>query len=316
MFDLKNMNNNLIEIFLKNFKLLAIIGLIAAVVSVVFSGPTFIDPKFQSQAVVYPSNLGEYSEESPIEQMMQWFESRTIKENVIKELGLAEHYDIDTKNDSLGHYWLLLEYGENVSIQETKYESAEITVTDTEPEMAFKIVNSVIGNLNKVIREEHRKRSLEELKPVEIEFNNVKQELDSIGTELKKMRTEFEIINYSVQSENISKGYLKTFDGANSTSVNMQEILKLKKNIEEKGGDFIQAEKRFYQLIDSYNYWDNELKKASRNVNREMTYTNIVTQPYISYKKVSPVRWLIVVVSTFGAVFFAFVVLLFKQKVK
>ncbi len=239
MFDLKNMNNNLIEIFVKNFKLLAIVGLIAAVLSVVFSGPTFIDPKFQSQAVVYPSNLEEYSEESPIEQMMQWFESRTIKENVIKELGLAEHYDIDTKNDSLGHYWLLLEYGENVSIQETKYESAEITVTDIEPEMAYKIVNGVIDNLNKVIREEHRKRSLEDLKPVEIEFNNVKNELDSIATELKKMRTEYEIINYGSQSENIVKGYLKTFDGANSTSVNMQEILKLKKNIEEKGGDFI-----------------------------------------------------------------------------
>lgn len=316
MFDLKNMNNNLIEILLKNLKVLAFVGVLAAVLSVVFSSPSFIDPKFQSRAVVYPSNLGEYSEESPIEQMMQWFESRQIKENVIKELGLAEHYEIDTKTDSLGHYYLLLEYDENVSINETKYESAEITVTDTKPEMAYKIVNKIIENLNLVIRAEHRKRSLEELKPVEIEFKNVSMTLDSIGKELKKMRTEYELINYSVQSENISKGYLKTFDGANSTSVNTQEILKLKKNIEEKGGDFIHAEKRFYQLLDSYNYWENEYKKGLRNVNREMTYTNMVTQPFISYKKVYPVRWLIVVVSTFSAVFFAFVVLLFLNRKK
>jgi len=316
MFDLKNMNNNLIEIVLKNFKLLAIVGVVAGILSIVFSSPTFIDPKFQSQAVVYPSNLGEYSEESPIEQMMQWFESRTIKENVIKELGLAEHYDIDTKEDSLGHYYLLLEYDENVSVRETKYESAEITVTDIEPEMAYKIVNSIVDNLNEVIREEHRKRSEEDLKPIEIEFNVVKKELDSVANELKRLRTDYNIINYSAQSDHVVRGFLKTFDGANTTSVNTQEILKLKKNIEERGGDFIQAEKKFYHLISSYDYWDNELRKAKRSVNREMTYTNMVTKPFISYKKVYPVRWLIVVVSTFSAVFFAFLVLLFSKKVK
>ena len=51
----------------------------------------------------------------------------------------------------------------------------------------------------------------------------------------------------------------------------------------------------------SYDYWDNEYKKALRSVSRDMTYTNVVTQPYISYKKVYPVRWLIVVASTIAA---------------
>lgn len=315
MSDLANMNSNLFQIALKNKKTLLIVGIAAAILSVVFSSPTFIKPKFQSQAIVYPSNLGEYSEESPIEQMMQWFESRTIKENLIKEFNLAEHYDINPA-DKLADYYLLLEYDENVVISETKYESAQILVTDTDPELAFKMVNSIIDNLNKVIREEHRKRALEELKPIENEFNNVKKELDSVANELKKMRTDFNIINYGAQSENIVKGFLKTFDGANSTAVNTPEILKLKKNIEEKGGDFINNEKRFYFLIESFNYWDNELKKAIRSVNRVMTYTNIVTKPVISYKKVYPIRWLIVSLATFGAVFFAFVIILFQQKIK
>ena len=315
MSDLANMNSNLFQIALKNKKILIIVGLVAAVLSVVFSSATFIKPKFKSQAIVYPSNLGEYSEESPIEQMMQWFESRTIKENVIKEFNLAEHYDIKPE-DKLADYYLMLEYDDNVKISETKYESAEIVVTDTDPELAFKMVNSIIDNLNKVIRAEHKKRALEEFLTAEIQFSQIKHNLDSVSGELKKIRKDYHIINYASQSEEVMRGYLRTFDGASKTSSNYDEIVKLKDNIEEKGGDFITLEQRVYHLLDAYKFWENEYIKANRSLNRVMTYTNTVTKPVVSYKKVYPIRWLIVAISTFGAVFFAFVVLLFQNKIK
>ncbi len=315
MSDLANMNSNLFQIALKNKKTLIIVGVVAAILSVVFSSATFIKPKFKSQAIVYPSNLGEYSEESPIEQMMQWFESRTIKENVIKEFNLAEHYDIKPE-DKLADYYLMLEYDDNVKISETKYESAEIVVTDTDPELAFKMVNSIIENLNKVIREEHKKRALEDLITVETQFNRIKHDLDSVSGELKKIRKEYHIINYSTQSEQVMRGYLRTFDGASKTSSNYDEIVKLMNNIEEKGGDFINLEQRVYHILEAYKYWESEFIKADKTYRRVMTYTNTVTKPVVSYKKVYPIRWLIVAISTFGAVFFAFVVLLFQNKIK
>lgn len=315
MSDLATMNSNFFQIALKNKKTLIIVGVVSAVLSVVFSSPTFIKPKFKSQAIVYPSNLGEYSEESPIEQMMQWFESRTIKESLIKEFNLAEHYDINPA-DKLADYYLLLEYDENVVISETKYESAQISVTDTDPELAFKMVNSIIDNLNKVIRTEHKKRALEEFKTVETQFDKIKIELDSVSKELKKIRTDFNIIDYATQAEEVTKGYLRTFDGASKTSSNYEEIIKLKKNIEEKGGDFITLDQRVYHLLDAYKFWENEFFKATSNINRVMTYTNLVSEPAISNKKVYPVRWLIVALATFGTVFFAFVIILFQQKIK
>lgn len=315
MSDLANMNSNLFQIALKNKKILIIVGLVAAVLSVIFSSATFIKPKFKSQAIVYPSNLGEYSEESPIEQMMQWFESRTIKENVIKEFNLAEHYDIKPE-DKLADYYLMLEYDDNVKISETKYESAEIVVTDTDPEIAYKMVNSIIENVNKVIRAEHKKRALEDLITVETQFNRIKSNLDSVSSELKKIRKEYHIINYSVQSEEVMRGYLRTFDGASKTSSNYDEIIKLMNNIEEKGGDFINLEQRVYHILDAYKYWESEFIKADKTYRRVMTYTNTVTKPVVSYKKVYPIRWLIVAISTFGAVFFAFVVILFQNKIK
>ena len=316
MSNLEDLNSNLLNIALKNKKTLIIVGFAAAVLSIVFSSATFIKPKFQSQAIVYPSNLGEYSEESPIEQMMQWFESRTLKENVIKEHDLATHYDINVEEDKLGEYYLFLEFDENVKISETKYESAQITVTDTDPEKAFNMVNSVIKNFNKVVREEHRKRAMEDFLTVENQFNRVKHDLDSVSSDLKKIRKDFNIINYSIQSEEVMKGYLRTFDGASKTSTNYEEIVKLKNNIEEKGGDFITLEQRVYHLLEAYKFWENEYIKADRNVNRIMTYTNLVSEPTISFKKVYPIRWLIVSFSTFGAVFFAFVVILFQGRIK
>jgi capsular polysaccharide biosynthesis protein len=316
MSNLEDLNSNLLQIALKNKKTLIIVGFAAAVLSIVFSSATFIKPKFQSQAIVYPSNLGEYSEESPIEQMMQWFESRSLKKNVIAEHDLAKHYDINVEEDKLGEYYLFLEFDENVKISETKYESAQITVTDTDPEKAYNMVNSVINNFNKVVREEHRKRAKEDLNTVEIQFNIVKKDLDSVSTELKKIRKDFNVINYGVQSEEVMKGYLRTFDGASKTSSNTEEILRLKKNLEEKGGDYIVLDQRVYQLLESYKYWEAEFIKANKTYTRDMTYTNLVSEPTISYKKVYPIRWLIVSISTFGAVFFAFVVILFQGRIQ
>jgi len=114
--DLKSMNTGLFKLVIKNYKLLAIVGVIAIVLSAVFSSPAFIAPKYKSTAIVYPSNLGEYSEESPIEQMMQWFDSRKIKDRVIEENDLAEHYEID-KEGELYSYYMLEEYNEILLLQ-------------------------------------------------------------------------------------------------------------------------------------------------------------------------------------------------------
>ena len=313
--DFKYGNDNLLSIAIDNFKLLLSVGIIAAILSVVFSSSIFIAPKYKSTAILYPSNLSEYSDESAIEQMMQWFDSEEIKNRVIKENDLYTHYDIDLE-DKLSSFYVLKDYNENISVSETKYESAEIEVLDTDPTKAYQIANSIINHFSGVIKEVHQNRAKEDLMIVDKEFEMVKMKLDSVSNKLKSLRTDYNIINYGSQSDHVSKGYLKTFDGANSSSVNIKEIYILKKNLEEKGGEFITLEKRFYHLIDTYNYWEKEYLNARRQLEREITYTNVVSDPQVPVKKVYPVRWIIVLVSTFGATAFAYVLLLFSTKLK
>ena len=70
--------SSIIDIVRQNFKLFLIVGVIATVLAVVFSGPSFMKPRFKSVAVVYPLNINLYSEESQTEQMLQMFEASAI----------------------------------------------------------------------------------------------------------------------------------------------------------------------------------------------------------------------------------------------
>ncbi len=315
MNEIKNMNSNLFAFSLKNIKTLIIVTIIAGIASIIFSSPTFIAPKFQSNAVVYPSNLGEYSEESPIEQMMQWFDSREIKDRVIKENNLAEHYDIDS-SDKLFSYYMIEEYNENISITETRYESAEINVLDTDPEKAFQIVNSIINNFNKVIRKVHKKRALEDLNTEKQNLALIKHEIDSVASTLQNLRDNYDLIDYSVQAEQVTRGYLKTIEGANKSNINVAEVLKLKENIEKKGVDFIKYNTNIYDLLKEFAKSHVEYSNALSSYKRVMTYTNVVSHPHVPVKKVYPIRWIIVLLSSFGSFFFTFVLLLFINRIK
>lgn len=271
MAELKNTNSHLFEIFKKNIKVFLIVGVVGIIVSAVFSSSTFIPPKFKSTAVVYPSNLKEYSDESSIEQMIQWFESVEIKNRVIDEKQLIEHYKLDT-NDKLFYYDLMTMYDENVSISETRYETALIKVVDENPEMAFEIVNSIITNFNEVVREVKLKRTNEQLKNIKYRFGLIVEQLDSLGY----------------------KNHLPF----------------------EEGESYITHGDRVTSLMEEYTAVSEDYHYLLAIINEDVTYTNLVVKPYISQKKVYPIRWLIVVFSTFFSVLFTFIIILLKQKIK
>jgi capsular polysaccharide biosynthesis protein len=315
MIDLKNMNSNLFNVIINNLKLLIVVGIIAAILSVFFSSAMFIAPKYKSTAIIYPSNLEEYSEESPIEQMMQWFESIEIKDRVIAENDLFTHYEIK-EDDKLSSHYMSEEYAENITVTETKYESAEISVLDTDPEKAAKIAVSMITNFNSVIRGVQKKRALEDLNSQKNRMRVIKHDIDSVSSELQKLRQDYGLIDYIAQSKEVTRGYLKTIEGSNKSNINIQEILKMKKNIEKKGGDFIIYNSTIYELLKEFSKIHEDYSFVLNDYERHITYTNIVSDPQVPVKKVYPVRWIIVLLSIFGSVAFSFILLLFSTQLK
>ena len=144
-------NKNLFE-FVWKWKWIYVITIIIAVIaSIVFSGPTFIKPKFKSVAIAYPSNLQEYSEESKTEQMLQVLQSEQLKLKLIDAFHLYSHYNIDTKY-KYAQTAIFGELNDNISISKTSYESVKIDVLDYYPDTAKMMVDSIISFYNQIVR--------------------------------------------------------------------------------------------------------------------------------------------------------------------
>lgn len=155
-------NINLFKIF-ANWKWhFFIIAIAAVVLAFIFSSPIFLKPRFKSTAILYPSNISPYSDESQTEQMLQWLNSQDIKDSVMRKFDLATHYKIDSSEKYFNSIMLSL-YDKNVRISKTQYESIEITVTDTDPVIARDMANAVMDFCNKKIRAIHRVKFAEVL---------------------------------------------------------------------------------------------------------------------------------------------------------
>ena len=116
-------NQNILEIIWKWKKHLIVVGILAIVVSVIFSSPMFIQPKFKSTARIYPSfNIYTFSDESESEQMLEFINSQDIKFRVIDAFNLSEVYKI-SKNDPMYQTFILAEFNDNVSFKKTEYET-------------------------------------------------------------------------------------------------------------------------------------------------------------------------------------------------
>ncbi|HEY4798179.1 MAG TPA: hypothetical protein VII99_03790, partial [Bacteroidia bacterium] len=53
-----------------------------------------------------------------------------------------------------------------------------------------------------------------------------------------------------------------------------------------------------------------KLNILQSDLRKKLTYTNVVLKPVPSYKKAYPIRWLIVTVSVFAALFFALILIM------
>jgi hypothetical protein len=296
-------SKNLVSLIVKWKYQLSMIAVAAILLSAFFSGPIFITPLFKSYAVMYPSNVSPYSTENETEQMIQILQSKDIRDSVIKKFDLPKHYGIDPKYE----YYIstmLWEWNQKVKINKTPYEAVTVEIYDKDPNIASAMVDAMIDFYNLKVRSLHREKFGE----VIINFREVwemkRKDLDSLKQRAEDLGTQYGILDFPNQTREVMRAYL-----GSGSQYNKKEAERLKKNLEEKGGEMMLLGELMKSESGTYSQYKLDFDRAVQNYKRNYTYVNLLNKPFPADKKAYPIRWIIVIISTISALLIAILVI-------
>ena len=279
------------------------VAVVAGILAAVFSSSIFIDPKYRSSAVLYPANIIPMGTETPTEQMLQVLESDEIMLTLSREFHLFNHYNIDSSK--AGTRTLLKEeFQDNVTFEKTKYESVIIEVLDTDPVQAKNMVDRIIHQFNQKEKTMQKEKSIELVTILKHQLTLKKAEMDSMDARLKELRVTHGILDFALQTEYATERYLEvaTAPGAEKYKKEVEPILAA---LKEHGGEYVALTEHLWRVRGMYNNLKESLEAAIKDVEKHLTYSNVVTYPEVADKKAYPVRWLILVVSVVASMLFA-----------
>lgn len=297
---------NILKLILKWKVQLAIVLGATLLLSVVFSGKYFIAPRFKSFAVLYPSNVAPYSDESETEQMLQIMQSASIRDAVTERFNLIGHYGIDTLNP-LWRSTLYYEYGRNVKITKTPYEAVMVEVYDTDPVLARDLINGIIDAYNAKIRWLHNQKFEEVASMYKRHIERKQVKIDSIENRMMKLGVDYGLVpGFDDQSREVMRGALRT---GGTGAVNTQEVARLRKSLEEKGGEVVFLVSLMQAEALVFSDYQKEYDIALMNLDRQFSYINVVTPADVPDKKATPVRWIIIAISLLSVLMMSILVI-------
>lgn len=302
-------NQRILNLIWKRKFHFVIVGIIAIILSAVFSGPAFIKPKFKSVARIYPTNIWTLSNESETEQMLEVVNSNDIKLKMFDAFDLDKVYKI-SKDDP--HYltYMLAIYDDNVSTSKTEYETVEIKVLDHDPQRASDMCDSIIHFYNLKVREMHRAKNYEMVEISKKGLNQKYHELDSIMVKLDTVHEDYGILDYKEQVPEVTRGYMNALATGRGAATDTKKIKDLYNSLVEEGTDELWLESRLNFIIGAIDSLTTQYELYLSEYQKNITYSHVVEYPFPADKKSYPVRWLIVAFSTVSAIFLALLVFL------
>lgn len=283
---------SLLKLVKKNFKLLAIIAIISAVAGTIFSGPTFIRPKFKSTLVVFPINIFPVSIESETEQSQQIFLASAIRDSVIEKFNLWEHWGIAKDGDKAA-YWMDLEYQTNISIARSQYESVVVKVMDFSPDTAKLIADEILVQYNNIAQGYYITKGQEYLNAANKTLEKRTAYIDSLQNRLQVLATEYGVLEYEMQTKELTKSYYELLrNGASKEKMN--EINLTLDNLKKYGGESLKISVLLQEYMLYYAESVDQRDLYYLETQSNFRFYNLIEAPKAAVKKSFPVRWVIV----------------------
>lgn len=302
---------NILSVLLKGKKWIVGITAIGAVVSIVTS--LLLTEKFESTAVIFPAknnsvsfiqnstsrdNILLFGEEEEAEQMLQVLESGEIRDRIIEKYELWRHYKV--KNDDKERkYKLKKAYAKHVSSSRNRNGAIEIKVLDVNPDTAALIANNIIELYDSVKNRMLKEKAYEAYKVMEYEYNQVKSHIQEMEGELSVLKSKGALNDESYAA--IADAYAKSVSSGRE-SKNLKAIM-------DSSDRYSSKAEALKERIEVENLRLSNMKEQfdqnRSNLNATLSHKFVSELAEVSDKKAYPIRWLIVVVSTFLSFIFA-----------
>lgn len=308
-------------------KLIIILTMSSAIIS---AGATYlITPKFKSKVVLFPtstnsiskalisensdnkSDILEIGQEEHGEQLLQILNSSKIRDEILKRFNLMKHYDIN-ENSKYKYTKLIKEYEQNISFKRTEFMAIEISVLDKDPQMAADIANTIsdlLDSTKNLIQKERAQKGFEIVKNT---YETLVKEIDLLSDSLRKIR-EKGVHDYETQSEMINQELAIQIGKGNEKGVS-----RLKNQLDtlaKYGGAYVTIRNLLSYKIGQLAGIKAKYEEARVDAQEYLPQKFVVDKAYKAEKKSTPVRWLIVVVSTLAAFLITIFSLIFYENV-
>ena len=305
-----------------------IVGMSAVIMSVIFSSSYFITPLFKSQVVLFPTSTNaisksllntaygakedilEFGEDQQVEQMLQILASNKIRDSIVLKYDLLNHYEIDN-HDSYKITKLYREYNSNIQFKKTKNSAVKIIVFDRDPQMAADIANDIAVLYDVVKNNMKRTRALKGYEIVKKEYLKLRFEIavkeDSL-TVLRKLG----VHDYESQAEMINRQMAMEIAKGNTSNIKrLENSLNI---LAEYGGPYVSLRDALEHDKKQLSEIKAKYEEAKVDAEQDLPQKFVVNTAYKAEKKEYPIRWLIVLITTFGALFLStLVIIVFEQ---
>ncbi|MFT6996558.1 MAG: hypothetical protein ACJAQ4_000299 [Cryomorphaceae bacterium] len=302
----------LIGVVKANLRLFLLVAVLSAIVGIVISLPVFMTPKYKSTAVVYPTNIELYADESETEQLLQFFEASSVRDSVIEKFGLYQVYDIEADAEN-SRYYLLEAYRNNVRVSKTKYESVLLEVISEDPQLAKDMADEIIRQVNVKYDYVINDRSERVAQSFQKQIVYQKTVLDSLESLISRISMENDVLDYGNQTRELVRGYVDALSRNGTAGVN-KDLAQLITNTQEKGSLLRMLQNLSYMGTQQHDYLSRKYLEQKVLAEGDLTYTDIIVEPEMADKKFWPVRWMVMVITMISALLFTLVMVLLIKR--
>jgi len=319
---------NVLYFIYKWRKPLIIVGIATFIVSCIVA--LTIKEKYKSTVILFPATTNsiskalltennvkqedvlQFGEEEEAEQMLQILNSDEIRTRVCEKYNLMQHYGIDS-TDKLKRTKLYDEFQSNITFKRTEYMSVKIEVMDNDPELASLMANDIAALHDSTKIRIQKDRALRSLKIVEQEYFQKVQDVKD-GIDSMKILNSYGIYDYESQSEVTSEQYAIALAKGDQRAVKLlEEKLKI---IGLYGGAYVSLRENLYMQRKQLNLLKTKYEEVKVDATEVLPQKFVVSHAFPAEKKSYPVRWVIVVVSTFATLLAAIIAILLLENIR